>query len=97
MTSGAFQGQNYCQVFITVEMGECDGCPNNKKRVELYSDSEVGCATEFYTPDDTLNNTKNDDGTDDGENPQTFPPVEPDGSLLLTLSMSIYLTIFILY
>ena len=96
MTSGAFQGEDYCQVFVTVEMGECDGCPDNKKRVELYSDSEVGCGTEFYglvEPDVEVITTD----PDDPDHHPTFPPVEPEGSLLLTLSLSIYLTIYMLF
>ena len=45
---GAIQGDKYCQIFIQVDMGECDGCPERQRRLEVYSNRDTGCGLEFY-------------------------------------------------
>lgn len=33
-------------------MGECDGCANHQRRIEVYSNENIGCGDEFYVAPD---------------------------------------------
>ena len=62
MESGALQGDDYCQMFLYVDMGECNGCPDYTRRLEIYSNKDTGCGTEFFR------DTSGGDGDDSGDN-----------------------------
>ena len=47
--SGAFDGSQYCQLYMKVAMGDCNGCADKHRRIELYSDKDIGCGNEFYS------------------------------------------------
>ena len=44
-------------------MGECNGCPDYTRRIEVYSNKDTGCGTEFF-----IENNNNDNGGNDGGN-----------------------------
>ena len=48
MTPGALQGDPYCQILLNIDMGDCDGCPDYQRRIEVYSNNVRGCGLEFY-------------------------------------------------
>ena len=91
MEAGALQGDDYCQMFLSVEMGECNGCPDYTRRIEVYSNKDTGCGTEFYT-DNGGNNNNNSGGGDDssGGNTDTgsVPPIEEGASKIIMGSAS---------
>ena len=62
MEKGALEGDEYCQMFLNVEMGECEGCPDYSRRIEIYSNKDTGCGTEFY-----IESTDDSDSEDNGE------------------------------
>merc|ERR1712070_287055 len=67
MEAGALQGDDYCQMFLNVDMGECNGCPDYTRRIEVYSNKDTGCELEFYR--EPINEGGDDgDNTDDGDN-----------------------------
>jgi len=91
MTKGALEGDEYCQMFLNVEMGTCSGCPGYQRRLEIYSNRDTGCGLEFYreetneegeeeeTDDSTTDNTDGDDSTTDPE-PTPGPIIEEGAS-----------------
>ena len=81
---GSLGGDKYCQVFLQVEMIECDGCPDYTRRVEIYSNRDTGCGLEFYAEPDTTDPTDDGDNTDtddtdpDNTNPDNTDPDDTD-------------------
>ena len=63
MEAGALQGDDYCQMFLNVDMGECNGCPDYTRRIEVYSNRDTGCDDEFYRE---TGNTDNGDNSNSG-------------------------------
>ena len=49
-------------MFLNVVMGECEGCPDYSRRIEIYSNKDTGCGTEFY-----IESTDDSDSEDNGE------------------------------
>ena len=49
-------------MFLNVEMGECEGCPDYSRSIEIYSNKDTGCGTEFY-----IESTDDSDSEDNGE------------------------------
>ena len=62
METGALRGDDYCQMFLNVDMVECNGCADYTRRIEVYSNRDTGCDDEFF-----LDNNSNNDG-DNGDN-----------------------------
>ena len=50
MLPGSLHGDPYCQIFMTIQLGACEGCSESEKRIEIYSNSDKGCGDEFYVP-----------------------------------------------
>jgi hypothetical protein len=61
---GSLAGDNYCQVFMQVEMDECDNCPDYQRRIEVYSNRDTGCGLEFYVEPEVVE-------------PEPVDPVDP--------------------
>merc|ERR550514_856970 len=73
MEAGALQGDDYCQMFLSVDMGECNGCPDYARRIEVYSNRDTGCGDEFYRDnnnddEDNKNDDEEDEDTNDDDN-----------------------------
>merc|ERR1711998_276829 len=96
MEAGALQGDDYCQMFLSVSMGECNGCPDYQRRIEVYSNRDTGCGDEFYIDQGNNDNGGNDGGDDDsnsggggsggnggGDNDTTVPPLEEGASQII--------------
>ena len=45
---GALTGDRYCQIYLEVEMGDCNGCPDYQKRIEVYSNGHNGCPEDEF-------------------------------------------------
>merc|ERR1711934_623962 len=92
METGALQGDNYCQMFLNVDMADCNGCPDYARRIEVYSNKDTGCGTEFYIDNSNNDNEDNDnDGDSDnsnsgnnnsniGQDDGSIPPIEESAS-----------------
>lgn len=98
MEPGALQGDDYCQMFLSVDMGECNGCPDYTRRIEVYSNKDTGCGTEFVNDNNSNDDNDNgggDDGNNDGgnnggdntsdneDNTGTVPPIEDGASQMI--------------
>ena len=91
---GALEGDAYCQIFMQVQMGECDGCPDYQRRVEVYSNRDTGCGLEFYVepeivvpepspePEPTPPDETEEDPVD--PTPAPGPVIEDDSALKLS-------------
>jgi len=89
MEAGALQGDDYCQMFLNVEMGECNGCPDYTRRIEVYSNRDTGCGEEFFIDNGVDNGGDNNNGGGDnggsnsgggGGGDGTVPPIEEGAS-----------------
>ena len=64
---GSLGGDNFCQIFLKVEMPDCDGCPDHQRRIEVYSNRDTGCGMEFFVEPEVI------------PEPEPTPePVEPE-------------------
>ena len=76
-------------------MGECNGCPDYKRRIEVYSNRETGCGTEFF-----IDNGSNDNGGNDGNSNNggdTPPPLEEGASQIIVGLATFATAIMVLY
>jgi len=80
MEKGALEGDEYCQMFLNVEMGTCQGCPGYQRRLEIYSNRDTGCGLEFYREETNEEEEEEEEETDDSNNdtdPEPTPEPEP--------------------
>ena len=72
-------------------MGECNGCPDYTRRIEVYSNKDTGCGTEFF-----LDNGGNDNGGNGGNSNSggggTPPPAEEGASQIILGSATLAAT-----
>ena len=93
LVAGALEGDEYCQMYLYVEMPICNGCPDYQRRLEIYSNKDTGCGLAFYReePEDTdqedeetITDDSTDDTTDDttdgGDSDPAQPPIEGDSA-----------------
>ena len=90
MEAGALQGDDYCQMFLKVDMGECNGCPDYTRRIEVYSNKDTGCGTEFYRENAGGDNGNNGGNSGGGDSPSdgntdtgSVPPLEEGASQMI--------------
>lgn len=99
MEPGALQGDDYCQMFLSVDMGECNGCPDYTRRIEVYSNRDTGCGSEFVNENNSGDNDNDNGGDDNGnnngdnsggdntsdneDNTGTVPPIEEGASKMI--------------
>ena len=86
MEAGALQGDDYCQMFLNVDMGECNGCPDYTRRIEVYSNRDTGCGDEFYRDtgsSDGGDNSNSGDSTSDSSSDTGVPPMEEGASQMI--------------
>lgn len=76
LESGSLTGDVYCQIYLEVEMGDCDGCPDYQRRLEVYSNSKVGCPVDEFVSavEETVEETTDDTNTT--EEPEDTNPEE---------------------
>lgn len=91
-------------MFLNVEMGTCNGCPDYSRRIEVYSNKDTGCGTEFYI-DSSNDNGDGDNGGDDNEGGDssggggdstspgasdagTVPPIEEGASKIISAAFA---------
>ena len=92
MEPGALRGDEYCQIFLSVDMGDCNGCPDYTRRIEVYSNKDIGCGSEFVNTDnnndnDIDNGDENDENNDEGNSGGgTLPPIEERASQMIIRS-----------
>ena len=104
MEAGALQGDDYCQMFLNVDMGECNGCPDYTRRIEVYSNRDTGCGDEFFISggtgdgDDNGNgNGGNSGGDGSGGDGGTVPPIEERASKVFLGSATLAAALMALY
>ena len=89
MEPGSLRGDEYCQIFLQVHMDDCDGCPDWQRRVEVYSNRDVGCGLEFYIQKDEDPEDPPPEENEEEPEPEPTPtptPPEDGGSFRTTLS-----------
>lgn len=104
MPSGALAGDSFCQIYLKIEMGDCDGCPDYQRRIEIYSNNSDGCpAGEFVVeavepevdPDtETDPEVENNDPEDTNTTPTPAPEV--DSSIYMKASSALASTMAVL-
>ena len=84
-------------------MGDCDGCPDYQRRIEVYSNSNIGCpADEFVVPiiepvDPEPTEPEDNDPEETEDTPTPTPtPGEDDSSIYITGTKAILSTLAVL-
>jgi hypothetical protein len=82
-------------------MGDCDGCPDYQRRIEVYSNSNIGCpADEFVVPIiepvEPEPEDKDPEETEDTPTPTPAPENEDDSSIYITGTKAILSTLAVL-
>merc|ERR1712086_839461 len=72
-------GDEYCQMFLNVEMGTCQGCPGYQRRLEIYSNRDTGCGLEFYREENNEDEEEEEEEeeTTEEEEEETVPEPTP--------------------
>ena len=101
MEAGALQGDDYCQMFLNVDMGECNGCPDYTRRIEVYSNRDTGCGDEFFVSGGTGDGGDNGNGGNSGGGSSGgdggVPPIEEGASKVLLGSATLAAALMALY
>lgn len=99
MEAGALQGDEYCQMFLNVDMGECNGCPDYTRRIEVYSNRDTGCGDEFFVSGGTGDGGDNggNGGGDGSGGDGAVPPIEEGASKVLLGSATLAAALMALY
>ena len=97
MEAGALQGDDYCQMFLNVDMGECNGCPDYTRRIEVYSNKDTGCGTEFFNENSGGGDNGGDSPSDGNTDTGSVPPLEEGASQIMMGSATLAAAIMALY
>lgn len=93
LPTGALTGDAYCQIYMKIEMGDCDGCPDYQRRIEVYSNNNQGCpAGEFFVEEEE---PEVPEDTDPDETEET-PGPEDESSVYLKVTSAIASTMAVL-
>jgi len=78
---------------MKIEMGDCDGCPDYQRRIEVYSNNNQGCpAGEFFVEEEE---PEVPEDTDPDETEET-PGPEDESSVYLKVTSAIASTMAVL-
>ena len=106
LQTGALTGDHYCQIYMKVEMGDCDGCPDYQRRIEVYSNSFKGCpADEFVIEQvepepevdpEVVDPEEEPEDTDQEETETVTPVPEDTSSVYLKVTSALVSTMAVL-
>lgn len=96
LDSGSLEGDNYCQIFMQVEMDECDNCPDYQRRIEVYSNRDTGCGMEFYVEPEPQPEPEPEPEPEEPPTPTPEPGPE-DSSVVLRYSALATAAAFVLF